>query len=73
VTGYLDMFGHEGAERFFASTDGWDSPVLDDRRDPIYPRAIPPDGRQKAYIDAKLDDLGVRRVTPVQRAPKAET
>ena len=23
---------------FFATTDGWDAPILDDRADPIYPR-----------------------------------
>ncbi len=62
VTGYLEMFGHDGAGRFFLSTDGWDSPVLDDRADPIYPRAIAPKPRQRAYIESKLDDLGVVRI-----------
>ncbi len=38
VQGYLNEFGTAGVQRFFETTDGWDAPVLDDRRAPIYPR-----------------------------------
>lgn len=38
VQGYLREFGQAGAERFFATTHGWDTVVLDDRAAPIYPR-----------------------------------
>ncbi len=38
VQGYLREFGPGGADRFFATTHGWDMPVLDDRAAPIYPR-----------------------------------
>ncbi|HHI70492.1 MAG TPA: gamma-glutamylcyclotransferase [Rhodobacteraceae bacterium] len=39
VQGYLAEFGEAGVERFFETTDGWHAPVLDDRSDPVYPRA----------------------------------
>lgn len=39
VQGFLREFGPAGAEAFFATTDGWDTPVLDDRAAPLYPRA----------------------------------
>ena len=39
VQGFLREFGEAGAEAFFATTDGWDTPILNDRADPLYPRA----------------------------------
>ncbi|MEO0380223.1 MAG: gamma-glutamylcyclotransferase family protein [Pseudomonadota bacterium] len=39
VQGFLKEFGEAGAEGFFATTDGWDTPVRDDRAAPLYPRA----------------------------------
>ena len=39
VQGFLREFGEAGAEHFFTTTDGWDTPVLDDRAAPLYPRA----------------------------------
>lgn len=38
IEGYLHHFGPEGVAAFFATTDGWDWPVLDDRGAPQYPR-----------------------------------
>lgn len=38
VQGYLTEFGDQGVSEFFASTDGWDAPILDDRAHPHYPR-----------------------------------
>ena len=38
VQGYLREFGEAGVARFFETTDGWDAPVRDDRRDPVYSR-----------------------------------
>ncbi|MCA8868911.1 MAG: gamma-glutamylcyclotransferase [Rhodobacteraceae bacterium] len=64
VLGYLDVFGIEGAARFFQSTDGWDSPVLDDRRQPIYSRAIALSPKQRLLVDGFLDDLSVTRFWP---------
>ena len=64
VLGYLDVFGTEGVARFFQSTDGWEVRVLDDRRQPIYPRAIAPSPGQRVLVDGFLDDLSVTRFRP---------
>ncbi|MBV1869128.1 MAG: gamma-glutamylcyclotransferase [Marinosulfonomonas sp.] len=38
VQGYFREFGEDGVQHFFETTEGWDTPVLDDRADPSYPR-----------------------------------
>ena len=38
VQGFLNHFGAEGVERFFDTTDGWQTPILNDRANPSYPR-----------------------------------
>ncbi|OYT17482.1 MAG: hypothetical protein B7C24_02355 [Bacteroidetes bacterium 4572_77] len=40
VKGYFDLFGRKGVFDFFKSTKGWDLPILNDRKDPLYPRSI---------------------------------
>lgn len=54
VQGYLRTFGPEGASRFFDTTDGWGSPILNDRAEPRYPRhqVLSPD--ETAFVDARL-------------------
>ena len=61
VQGYLNEFGEDGVARFFATTDGWDAPVADDRRDPIYLRHQTLARAERALVDRWLDDLGVTR------------
>ena len=58
VQGYLREFGEDGAERFFATTEGWDSPVLDDRAAPLYPRHRELAADEQAFVDAMLARLG---------------
>lgn len=54
VQGYLAEFGEAGVTRFFETTDGWGGPILNDRADPIYPRAqILSDG-ECALVDQLL-------------------
>lgn len=60
VQGYLAEFGEAGAERFFATTAGWDIAVIDDRRAPRYGRAQPLGARERGVVDAALAGLGVR-------------
>ena len=62
VQGYLREFGRDGADRFFATTDGWDAPFLDDRAAPRYPRAQVLEDAERAVVDAALARLGVRVV-----------
>lgn len=59
VQGYLHEFGPEGAARFFATTDGWEAPVINDRAVPRYPRhcRLTPD--ETALVDANLEALQV--------------
>ena len=61
VQGYLAEFGEEGVARLFATTDGWDAPVADDRADPIYPRHQVLTRAERALVDRWLDDFGVVR------------
>jgi cation transport protein ChaC len=40
LAGFLDLGGEEAARNFVLSTDGWDTPLLDDRTAPKYMRSI---------------------------------
>ncbi|MFK7752383.1 MAG: gamma-glutamylcyclotransferase family protein [Sedimentitalea sp.] len=57
VQGYLKAFGADGAAQFFATTSGWDRPVLDDRAAPIYPRHQPLGPEETACVDRHLAQL----------------
>ncbi|MEP2641286.1 gamma-glutamylcyclotransferase family protein [Roseobacter sp.] len=63
VQGFHDVFGSAGVARFFDTTDGWDTPVLDDRHAPQYPRhqKLPP--AQTATVDDHLGRVGAQVVT----------
>ncbi len=60
VQGYLREFGAEGAARFFATTTGWEAPVLNDRATPRYPRHQRLAPAETAFVDEQLAALGVR-------------
>lgn len=64
VQGYLREYGPEGAERFFATTDGWNAPILDDRAAPRYPRHQQLTSEETAFVDARLASLSSRIITP---------
>ena len=63
VQGYLAEFGETGVRNFFATTDGWDAPILNDRADPIYPRHQVLTTEETALVDHHLETLHVRFVT----------
>ncbi|MDB2407661.1 gamma-glutamylcyclotransferase [Jannaschia sp.] len=54
VQGYLRLFGEAGVDRFFATTLGWEAPILDDRAAPLYPRAQELSPAETALVDDKL-------------------
>ncbi len=54
VQGFLREFGEAGVEAFFATTDGWDTPVRDDRAAPLYPRAQRLSARETALTNRLL-------------------
>ena len=63
VQGYLRVFGEAGAHRFFETTEGWDSPILNDRAKPHYPRHQTLSTAERAFVDDKLAALNVPIVT----------
>jgi len=60
VQGYLQVFGRDGADHFFATTDGWDAPVLNDRAAPRYPRHQQLTREEIEIVDAHLAALAVK-------------
>ncbi|MDP2087388.1 MAG: gamma-glutamylcyclotransferase family protein [Gemmobacter sp.] len=64
VQGFLREYGPAGAADFFATTAGWNAPVLDDRAAPRYPRAQTLSPADRAAVDTALAGLGVRLVRP---------
>ncbi len=60
VQGLLDQFGKAGVAQFFDSTDGWQTPILNDRANPVYPRhqILSPD--ETALVDQHLTRLSAR-------------
>ncbi len=58
VQGYLREMGTNGVSDFFATTDGWDTPILDDRADPRYPRHRKLAADETALVDHHLSAIG---------------
>ncbi len=54
VQGYLREFGADGVTRFFETTDGWETPILNDRAEPRYPRAQRLSAQETALVDQHL-------------------
>ncbi|MGB0661965.1 MAG: gamma-glutamylcyclotransferase family protein [Mangrovicoccus sp.] len=59
VQGYLAHFGEAGVDRFFASTDRWDRPILDDRAAPVYPRHRRLSPTEKDLVDQHIAALAL--------------
>lgn len=57
VQGYAQVFGEDGVARFFATTSGWDSPILNDRAAPQYPRHQVLSADETALVDDHLRAL----------------
>lgn len=62
VQGFLEAFGAQGVARFFATTDGWHMPVLDDRARPQYLRHVATGGEAR-----QLTDIWLHRIAPRSR------
>lgn len=60
VQGFLREFGAAGVARFFDTTDGWHVPVVDDRAQPIYPRAQTLSPEERAHVDEGLARLSAK-------------
>ena len=69
VQGFVREFGQSGAERFFATTDGWQAPMLDDRAAPRYPQAQVLSGAETRLVDRLLVSVGAQVFTDNTPAP----
>lgn len=54
VQGYFRVFGMQGVADFFATTDGWDAGIHDDRAAPLYPRHQTLTTEESALVDHYL-------------------
>ena len=52
--GFYRNFGVDGLERFIETTDGFDLPILEDREEPLYPRAVELSGVERRLFDNLL-------------------
>ncbi|WP_093027952.1 gamma-glutamylcyclotransferase family protein [Ruegeria marina] len=64
VQGYLHRFGEPGVERFFATTGGWEAPIIDDRAEPRYPRHQALKPAETALVDVHLAAVSAT-ITPM--------
>ncbi|SMP23010.1 gamma-glutamylcyclotransferase family protein [Shimia sagamensis] len=63
VQGYLQQFGEQGVADFFATTTGWDAPILHDRANPQYPRHRVLSKAETALVDQHLAALGAKFIS----------
>jgi len=64
IQGFLEVHGAEGTQDFFASTAGWETPVLNDRATPRYPRHQTLTGVQREAVDAGLASVDAVIIVP---------
>lgn len=57
IQGYLRVFGQEGVESFFTTTLGWETPIRDDRAQPVYARAQSLSRAETALVDRHLAEV----------------
>ena len=60
IQGYLREFGETSAAHFVDTTEGWATTVLNDRQDPIYPRAQVLTQQERAFVDDMLVTVNAR-------------
>lgn len=60
VQGYHHLGGQEAVTAFFATTDGWDAPILNDRAVPRYPRHQRLTDEERILVDDCLVRVGAR-------------
>ena len=56
LQGFIQIYGSDGLDHFFATTDGWDRPIHNDRHMPIYPRHRHLDATELTRVNALLKD-----------------
>lgn len=61
LAGYYELGGRRAVAEFIASTEGWDVPILDDRKKPKYPRRSGASASALRIIDASMAEHGLPR------------
>ncbi|MGJ8585850.1 MAG: gamma-glutamylcyclotransferase family protein [Marinosulfonomonas sp.] len=64
VQGYHREFGAQGVQHFFETTDGWDTPILNDRAQPSYPRHQNLSETETEMTDNWLHQLSAQIIRP---------
>jgi len=64
VQGFVRVFGEEGVNQFFETTDGWDAPVLNDRSNPLYPRSQVLTLQETELVNSHLANRKVQIILP---------
>ncbi len=59
LQGFMQIYGHDGPDHFFATTDGWDRSVQNDRNAPIYPRHRRLNATELQRVDGLLMDHNI--------------
>jgi hypothetical protein len=54
LLGFMLEHGEDGLHRFLAETEGFDTPIHDDREAPVYPRAVSLEAHHAGLIEAAL-------------------
>lgn len=54
LLGFTLEHGEDGLHRFLAETEGFDTPIHDDREAPVYPRAVSLEAHHAGLIEAAL-------------------
>lgn len=54
MAGYSRLFGQAGLDAFMHSTQGWQGHIVDDRVNPLYPRAITLSAQQREHFDSLI-------------------
>lgn len=54
LQGFLHEYGEAEVRRFVTDTHAFDTPILRDRHQPLYPRPVQLEAAQRAFIDATL-------------------
>lgn len=57
VQGFLQLYGEEGVQEFFETTEGWDRSIKNDRNDPEYPRACKLSSVEINVVDRFISQL----------------
>ncbi len=62
LQGFMQIYGNDGPDHFFETTDGWDRPVKNDRHAPVYPRYRQLKETEQQHVDALLLEHNIETI-----------